>query len=213
MQQLEENYAEGRALTAIPNTIVVIGASTGGPMALAQILPRLPRTLDAAIVVIQHMRPGFSGLVARQLHPACQMTVQESSNFQLLARGSVVFAPGNGTVAIERPGTLPDRPYVLRVNDSFNSAERARRPIDEAMVSAAQLVGNRAVGVLLTGIGDDGRAGMIEIKKHGGHTIAQDEESSIVYDMPESAIAVGVVDEVVPLWNISDRIVGLVGEI
>lgn len=212
MQQLAEGVSNDSGTVTNPKALVVIGASTGGPTALAQILPKLPRSLDAAIVVVQQMRPGFTGLLARQLNTVSELDVQESGNFHALGIGSVLFAPGDCGISIDRPGAASGRPCIVRVESVVESADRMRSRIDEAMASAAEQFGKRAIGILLSGVGDDGRRGMTAIRSQGGRTLAQDESSSIVFDMPRNAIDAGVVDEIVPVWSIADLIVEIVGD-
>jgi len=213
MQQAKETSSPdiGCKLHA-PRALVVIGASTGGPTALAQILPKFPRNFGASIVVVQEMRPGFTKLLARQLNGLSELVVDEAEQRQPLRAGMALLTPGHCCLSFERAQDSAEHMFVMKVEDVGESADRLRKRIDHAMISAAEQFGARAIGVLLTGVGDDGRAGMAQIRECGGKTLAQDESSSIVFDMPRAAIDAGVVDEVLPLWSISDRIIEIVGE-
>jgi len=213
MQQLtEESSEKAESKPLAPRAVVVIGASTGGPTALAQILPKFPKGFQASIVVVQQMRPGFTKLLARQLNGLSALAVDEAENYQPLSAGAALLAPGDCAVTIERSHAAPEQPFLIRTQDVSGSVEKMRRRINDMMISAAAQIGPRAIGVLLTGIGDDGCDGMKEIRNKGGKTLAQDESSSIVFDMPRHAIEAGVVDEVLPLWSIPDRIIELVGD-
>jgi len=214
MQQLTESApAETGSKIHAPRAVVVIGASTGGPSALAQILPKFPRNFQASIVVIQQMRPGFTKLLARQLSSLSELPVEEAIDLEPVRPGTAVVAPGDCSLTFLLPPTAPEEPFMLKTENVIASIEQMRKRIDRAMISAAEQFGSRAVGVLLTGVGDDGREGMKAIREHAGRTLAQDESSSIIFDMPRAAIDAGVVDEVLPLWSISDRIIEIVGEI
>lgn len=197
-------------IVTYPKYLVVIGASTGGPIALAQIIPKLPNTLQAAVVVIQQMRPGFTRLLADQMNATSRLNVSETADFQPLGAGHATIAPGNCCVAIDCPPQTTNRPCMTRIDNVEHSIERMRKRIDETMTSAAATFGKNTIGVLLTGIGDDGRQGLRAIKEAGGRTIVQDEVTSIVFEMPRFAIDAKVVDEVLPLWSIADRIIEIV---
>jgi two-component system chemotaxis response regulator CheB len=213
MQQLTKESSKGaKSKVSAPRALVVIGATTGGPAALAQVLPKFPRDFPASIVVVQLMRPGFMKLLARQLNGLSELPVEEAEHHQPLIPGAAFLAPGDHSLTLDRSGNEKDNPFFIRTEIVSDSVERMRRRVNDAMVSAASIFGPRTVGVLLTGVGDDGREGMKEIRNCGGKTIAQDESSSIVFDMPRAAIAAGVVDEVLPIWSISDRIIEIVGD-
>jgi len=213
MQQLtEQSSLKVEKKVHMPRAVVVIGASTGGPSALTQILPKFPRDFAASIVVIQQMRPGFIGLLANQLNGLSELTIQEAAHYQQICPGTILFAPGNCAVTFTKLQENGEQSYIIKTEDISISADRLRRRIDDAMISAAEQFGTRTIGILLTGIGDDGRNGLKAIQECGGKTIAQDESSCIVYDMPRAAIEAGVVDEILPLWSITDRIIEIVGD-
>lgn len=213
MQLVENSFSDLGLKIRTPKAIVIIGASTGGPAALAQIIPKLSKGLDAAIIVIQHMRPGFTTLLANQLNDASELAIDEAGDAQPLTSGSVLVAPGDCSVTFEQSQDDPNKMYLLNIETVAKSAEQMRKRVDTAMASAAKHFGKRTIGVLLTGLGDDGRLGMKEIRDCGGRTIVQDQPSSVVFDMPCGAIELGVVDEILPLWSISDRIAEMVGEL
>ncbi|MBI2842553.1 MAG: chemotaxis protein CheB [Armatimonadetes bacterium] len=201
---------EGKIIA--PRAVVIIGASTGGPTALAQILPKFPKCFQAAVIVVQQMRPGFTKLLAGQLDYLSELPVGEAERNQPLQAGVALFAPGDYSIVVQRSCGAPDQQFILELQDAGDSVEKMRKRIDCAMTTAAEVFGSRTIGVLLSGVGEDGRDGMKAIHDHGGKTIAQDESSSIVFDMPRAAIDAGTVDEVLPLWNIADRINEIVGE-
>lgn len=213
MQQVkEESSLEIIARIQAPKAVVVIGASTGGPTALSQILPKFPKDFPVSIVVVQHMRPGFTKLLAHQLDGICELSVDEAGTRLALKPAAAVLAPGHYSIRFERTENQEKPPFIIATEDVSSSVERLRRRVDDAMASAAEIFGSRAIGVLLTGVGEDGRNGMKAIRELGGKTLAQDESSSIVFDMPRSAINAGVVDEIIPLWNIAERIIEIVGD-
>ncbi|MEN6373041.1 MAG: CheB methylesterase domain-containing protein [Armatimonadota bacterium] len=213
MQQVkEESSPEIASRVQVPKAVVVIGASTGGPSALAKIFPKFPKDFPVSIVVVQYMRPGFTKLLARQLDGISEVFVDEAETYLPLKPAAAFLAPGHCSVRVERIEDPECPPFTLTAEDVSSSVEKLRRRVDDAMISAAETFGAHTIGVLLTGVGDDGRDGMKAIREFGGKTLAQDESSSIVFDMPRSAINAGVVDEVVPLWNIAERVIEIVGD-
>lgn len=177
--------------------LVVIGASTGGPKAVLEILSKLPSNLPACFLIVQHMPGGFTTSFAKRLNSKSRLRVEEAKNGAALSQGVAYVAPGD---------------YHMLVNGSSLNVvgglklHGVRPAIDFTMESAAIKYGENAVGVLLTGMGIDGAAGMKAIKERGGLTIAQDEETSLVFGMPRAAINLGCVDEVLPLHKIPDRL-------
>lgn len=173
--------------------LVVIGSSTGGPDALRQVLTGLP--VDAPpIAIVQHMPAEFTGPLASRLNTRCQIEVVEAQNGDVLAPGCAVIAPGDHHMLIHRES----RGYVVEImNGPFVS--RHRPSVDVLFRSAAQAAGSNALGMILTGMGDDGATCLGEIQECGGFTVAQDEASCVVYGMPRSAVEAGVVDKVAPL--------------
>lgn len=178
--------------------IVVIGASTGGPKALPEVLAHLPGNLPAAVLVVQHMPEGFTRSFAERLNWSSPLEVKEAEDGEEIKHGTVYIAPGNRHMTIQ--GTkihLEDGPKVNFV----------RPAVDVLMKSVAAVYGPRTVGVILTGMGADGAEGMKAIKEYGGKTIVQNEETCVVYGMPKAVVDRGAADRIVPLEDISDNIV------
>lgn len=189
----------------LPSSLVVIGAGTGGPQALVEILPRFPSTFSGTIVVVQQMRSGFTRVLASQLNDLCRLPVYEPVDGQELHASEVLMVPGGTRFTV--PVQEEDRGCVIRLEDIQDDPESLQTRTNDAMASAAALYGRNAVGILLTGMGEDGRDGMRSIADAGGSTIAQDEDSCVLFDLPSSAIDGGVVHQVLPLWSIADQII------
>lgn len=180
--------------------IIFIGASTGGTEAVEMILTAMPPDAPA-IVVVQHMPELFTAAFANRLNDVCQMEVKEAADGDLILPGRAFIAPGNRHTAVQRVrGHLAieilDGPLV----------SRHRPSVDVLFHSAAAIVGPGAVGVMLTGMGNDGAEGMLEMKRAGAVNIAQDEASCVVFGMPKEAIAIGAVDYIAPLQQIAGQI-------
>ncbi len=186
----------------VTEPIVVIGASTGGTEALRQLLVALPPDAPA-IAIVQHMPPGFTAAFARRLDGLCQVRVNEASDGVMLRQGEVVIAPGDHHIMLRRLSggyrvTVADGPYV----------SRHRPSVDVLFRSAATAAGPNALGIILTGMGDDGARCMGELRASGAHTIAQDEASSVVYGMPREAVRMGSVVQSVALDRMAAAIMG-----
>lgn len=185
--------------------LVVIGSSAGGPRALADIIPALPEGMPASVVIAQHMPGPFSGSFAERLNARSKIDVRQASDGDELKDGGALVVPGDFDMAFNRQ----DEDHV-RVNLLPTVARRGASPvIDVTMESAAQVFGSKAIGVLLTGMGTDGAMGLGMIKDAGGDTLAQDEESCLVFGMPKAAIDRRLANEVLPLDSIAERIVSL----
>ena len=179
--------------------LVVIGASTGGPPALAAVLGSLPLDLPAPVLVVQHMADGFVEGLARWLDGVVPMPVSVALNGDRLRPGHVVLAPSDGNLIVENG---------LRIRIEDPSPAQFHIPeIDRTLRSVADVCRDRAVGVLLTGMGRDGAAGMLALRRVGGFTIGQDEGTSAVWGMPGAAAALDGLDVELPLPQISERIV------
>lgn len=180
--------------------VVAIGASTGGVEALGRILCRLPKNFPP-ILIVQHMPKFFTASFAKRLNSFCSIKVHEAEDGMRIHSGNAYIAPGGQHLQIAR-----DRQgYICRVKDG----ERVNGhvpSVDILFDSIANVVGSKAVGALLTGMGKDGAQGMLKLKKHGGKTIAQDEESCVVYGMPKAAMALKAVDVEAPLDYIAEEI-------
>jgi two-component system, chemotaxis family, protein-glutamate methylesterase/glutaminase len=186
--------------------VVVLGASAGGPRALTEIVPALPENLPAPVIVAQHMPGPFSGSFAERLNSKARIRVSEARGSDLLEEGRALVVPGDHDLAFERTEGGEVRSVLLPT-----VARRGASPvIDVTMESAAQMYGEKAIGILLTGMGSDGAMGLGMIKDAGGDTIAQDEGSSLVFGMPKAAIDRRLANEVLPLEQIAERIVELI---
>lgn len=182
--------------------VIVIGASTGGPRALEQLFAELPAELPAALVVVQHMPAGFTQTLAQRLNDSYPLCVREAVNGDRLARGLALVAPGDQHLRLS-----PARCVVL---DQGPRRNHVRPSIDITMESVVEQYRSRVIGVVLTGMGVDGTAGVRCIKAAGGQVIAEHESSSVVYGMPRSVIEAGLADQVVPLPNLAALLVRMV---
>ena len=182
--------------------IIAIAASLGGPKALAHLLAELPANFGAAMVICQHITPGFSDDLARWLASESRLPVREAVSGQTLVRGEVIIAPAHLHLLVQPGG-------VLRLEDG-PPVGGFKPSCDEMLKSVAAAYGNRAIGVVLTGMGRDGAKGLKEIHARGGHTIAQDEKSCVVFGMPREAIAIGAAEKILPLNQIADQLMAWV---
>ena len=203
----ERSSASVPRAAASVDGIVAIGVSTGGPQTLLEILPQLPADLPVPVVLVQHMPPSFTGALAKRLDDACALRVKEAEHNEPLLSGFVYVAPGGYHMTL-RQGALKRGP-VIQLSD--NSKGLTFCPsVDMLFESVARLFGPRAVGVLLTGMGSDGADGMVKIKSAGGFTIAESEETAVVFGMPREAIERGGAQVVAPAREIGDQIVAAV---
>lgn len=180
--------------------LIAIGASTGGTEAIKEVLIRLPAD-SPAVLITQHMPPGFTKSFAARLDGLCRITVTEASDGARALPGHAYVAPGDRHLRLGRSGAN----YVLALDDG-PPVNRHRPSVDVLFRSVAQHAGRNALGVMLTGMGKDGATAMLEMKRAGSHNIAQDEASCVVFGMPKEAIACGAVDEVLPVTGIAARL-------
>jgi two-component system, chemotaxis family, protein-glutamate methylesterase/glutaminase len=185
--------------------LVVVGASTGGTDALWAFLTAMP-TECPPIVVVQHMPEGFTRAFAQRLNNFCEINVKEAQDGDKLQPGQALIAPGNFHTVLERKGAG----WCVRVIDGA-LVSRHRPSVDVLFRSAAAAAGSTAVGVIMTGMGDDGAQGLKEMREAGAATIAQDEATCVVFGMPREAIARGAADFVLPLQLIAGRTLELTG--
>ncbi|MBF0506683.1 MAG: chemotaxis response regulator protein-glutamate methylesterase [Nitrospirae bacterium] len=185
------------AMIQTTDKVVVVGASTGGTEALRVFLESLPHDAPG-IVIVQHMPEKFTAAFAQRMDGFCRITVKEAENNDSVIRGRALIAPGNRHMLLKRSGAR----YYVEIKDG-PLVSRHRPSVDVLFRSAARYAGKNALGVIMTGMGDDGARGMMEMKEAGAFTVAQDEESCIVFGMPRKAIECGGVDKVVSLENIS----------
>lgn len=180
--------------------IVFIGASTGGTEAIKQVLMGLPADAPP-VLVVQHMPEMFTGAFARRLDGLCRVHVKEAEDGEGLLTGTVYIAPGHSHLSIRR-GSGGFQCVLSRAEP----VNRHRPSVDVLFASAAQQVGAAGLGVLLTGMGKDGARGLLEMRRAGAWTIAQDQQSCVVYGMPREAVLLGGACEVVPLADIAAHI-------
>lgn len=186
--------------------IIAIGASTGGTEAIKEVLVKLPADTPG-IVITQHIPEAFSRPFAMRMDGCSAMTVYEAEDGQQILPGHVYIAPGSHHMMVERDGAR----YVCRLNDG-PPVNRHRPAVDVMFRSVAQNVGPNATGVILTGMGNDGAAGLLEMKQAGATTFAQDEKTSVVWGMPGEAVKLGAADNILPLDKIPREINKLFGE-
>jgi two-component system, chemotaxis family, protein-glutamate methylesterase/glutaminase len=187
-------------LVAVTNTtdrITVIGTSTGGTQALEEILTKVTRTCPG-IAVVQHMPEKFTALFAQRLNSICQVEVKEAESGDRLIPGRVIIAPGGHHLEIQRSGAQ----YVAKVFRG-PAVNRHCPSVDVLFRSAAQAAGRNVTGIIMTGMGDDGARGLLEMRNAGARTIAQDEASCVVFGMPKEAINLGAAKEILTLAKIS----------
>ena len=185
------------ALAETTERLIAIGSSTGGVQAIETVLTALPRTTPG-IVIVQHMPETFTGAFAARLNGLCEMEVREASDGDRVMPGRVLIAPGGRHMQLVRSGAQ----YGVTVRDG-PLVNRHKPSVDVLFKSVAQQAGANAVGAILTGMGDDGATGMLEMKEAGAYNIAQDELSSVVWGMPQEAIKKGGVDKILPLDRIA----------
>lgn len=189
-------------LPDLPVGIVVVGISTGGPNALAEVLPALPSDLGVPVVIVQHMPPMFTRLLAERLDRSCQLPVAEAQEGTVVAANRILIAPGDHHLEVRRRGT-----GVLAALTNDPPENSCRPAADVLFRSAVQAYGGGCLAVVLTGMGYDGRHGSRHVVEAGGRVIAQDEATSVVWGMPGAVVRDGLADEVLPLSSVADRIV------
>ena len=189
------------AMAATGKRLVVLGTSTGGPQALQTVITRLPGNLPCGVVIVQHMPAGFTKSLADRLNSISEIAVKEAENDEMIKPGQVYIAPGNFHLRIaQAPG---GRKIVLSQEPPVGN----HRPAVNVMFDSAAPFGKDLVAVIMTGMGSDGCEGMKKIKANGGYSIAQDENSCVVYGMPKAVVDAGLADEVRPLTKIAEAIV------
>ncbi len=188
--------------------IIAIGISTGGPNAISTILPQLPHDFGAALLIVQHMPEGFTEAFANRLDQACKIQVKEARDGDQLFAGTALIAPGNKHLKVAKVGS-----GGLAVISSSAPVNGHRPSADVLFESVSREFGPDAIGLIMTGMGEDGARGLGAIKAAGGHTMAQDEESCVVYGMPKAAVERGHAREIVPLTDIPTRLMTLVKEV
>lgn len=189
-----------RALRRTTDQVVCIGASTGGTESLREVLMELPPN-SPGIVIVQHMPEKFTAAFAKRLNGLCHVDVKEAEDGDQVIAGRVLIAPGNHHMLLQRSGAR----YHVAIKDG-PLVSRHRPSVDVLFRSAAQYAGANALGIIMTGMGDDGAKGLLEMKKAGAFTVAQNEGTCVVFGMPKEAIALGAADKTVPLSAIPTEI-------
>ncbi len=195
-----ENHTQPDSKIPRPE-LIAIGASTWGPGALLRLLEDLPHKLSVPIVIVQHMPDEFISGLAMWLSSVTSLNVVIAFDNMLIEKGMVILAPGDANLVIKRRDGL-------LVTKLIQDTEKSRYfpSVDVLFESVANTVGKRAIGIILTGMGDDGTKGLLAIRHAGGYTIAQDETSCTVFGMPRAAIEAGAVEKVIPLANLASKI-------
>lgn len=184
--------------------VIAVGASTGGTEAIRVFLEDLPIDIPG-VVIVQHMPEGFTKAFAKRLDGLCRIKVKEAEDGETVLKGTAYIAPGNRHMMLKRSGAK----YFLEVKDG-PLVNRHKPSVDVLFRTVAQYAGKNAIAFLLTGMGDDGAKGLLEIKEAGGYTICQDEETSIVFGMPKEAIKLGAAIKILPLQEMAKEAVRLV---
>ena len=198
----------GRSRSRTGSPIVLIGVSTGGPTALAQVIPALPPRLGAPVFIVQHMPPLFTEALAQRLQTTSAIGVKEAEDGEIARPDCAYIAPGGKQMKIT-PGQRGE--IVIRIND--DPPENACRPsVDYLFRSAALHFPGRSIAAILTGMGNDGTEGMRMLKRGGSVNIAQDEGTCVVFGMPREAILAGVVDTIAPIGKVAETIVRAISE-
>jgi two-component system chemotaxis response regulator CheB len=186
--------------------VVVIGVSTGGPTALAAMLPSFPTSFPLPILLVQHMPPLFTRLLAERLNAACQLTVEEASDGDLVEAGKILIAPGDFHMKVGSRGG------AIRVCLDQSPRQNSCRPaVDALFASAAELYGGAVLAVVLTGMGQDGLHGVKLLKARGARVLVQDEASSVVWGMPGAVVNAGLADRVLALDELVPEILSVTG--
>jgi two-component system chemotaxis response regulator CheB len=181
--------------------VIAIGVSTGGPNALAKIFPEFPADFPCPILVVQHMPPLFTRMLAERLNSACPLKVEEAAHNAPVEKGSVLIAPGDYHMQVVRRG----KGLVVRLDQG--PPQNSCRPSVDALFSAlAKVCGGRVLSVILTGMGQDGLRGVEELKSHGAPVLAQDKETSVVWGMPGAVASAGLADKILPLAGVVPEI-------
>lgn len=187
---------KNKAMAQTTEKVLVAGASTGGTQALEFLLRSMPQDAPG-IVIVQHMPEHYTRAFAQRLNGVCRIQVKEGRDNDTVIRGQAIIAPGNKHTLVKRSGAR----YYIEVRDG-ELVSRHRPSVDVLFRSTAQYAGGNALGVILTGMGNDGARGMMEMKEAGAYTIAQDKQSCVVFGMPQEAIRLGGVEKVLPLEKI-----------
>ncbi|MHB8907964.1 MAG: protein-glutamate methylesterase/protein-glutamine glutaminase [Syntrophales bacterium] len=201
---VREEFEPIKALAQTSNKVIAIGASTGGTEALKQVLIKMPPN-SPGIIIVQHMPANFTTAFAERLNNLCQITVKEATDNDSVTAGTALVAPGNYHMILRRSGAR----YYVEIKTG-PMVHHQRPAVDVLFKSTAKYAGPNSIGVILTGMGSDGAEGLLEMKRTGATTIAQDEKTCVVFGMPKEAIKLNAVDYVLPIDQITSQIVRMV---
>jgi two-component system chemotaxis response regulator CheB len=207
LELLQEEEAQRALLEGSGDNMeaVAIGSSTGGPAALKIILTKLPADFPAGIVISQHMPKGFTSSFAERLNGISKVLIKEASDGDELERSKVLICPGGFHMSFKKKG----RRIVASLREP-RSTDKYVPSVDVMMTSIAEIFGQKAIGIVLTGMGNDGKAGMMEIKKRGGYTIVESEDTAVVYGMPSEVLKAGAAAKVLPISQIPVEMIRVV---
>ena len=198
-EDVKERFVTGKTKF---RKLIAIGTSTGGPRALQDVIPYIPKDIDAGILIVQHMPPGFTKSLAERLDSMSQVRVKEAEDGDIINAGVAYLAPGDSHIKVSKQGGQ----FVIKL-DSGERVSGHKPSVDAMMYSIAELNDRNVIGVIMTGMGADGAEGLKRVKANKGYVIAQDEDSCVVFGMPKSTIKLGIVDKIVGLSNIANEIV------
>lgn len=187
--------------------VVLIGTSTGGPKALHEFIPRLPANINAGILIVQHMPPGFTRSLAERLDSLSQVRVKEAEHGEKILPGCAYIAPGDYHLTVSRPSSGLQELYINLTQDPPRGGHRPS--VDTMLESVTKQFWSHIVYVIMTGMGSDGSQGVSLVKEKGGKVIAEHQSTCIVYGMPKAAVETGLVDRIVPLQDISSEVMRL----
>ncbi|MCX7273231.1 MAG: chemotaxis response regulator protein-glutamate methylesterase [Burkholderiales bacterium] len=199
----DDRFPRAEAMARTTEQVVAIGTSTGGTQALETVLTALPRVCPG-IVIVQHMPEKFTAQFAARLNGLCRLEVREAANGDRVLPGRALIAPGGRHMRMVRNGAI----YQVEIFDG-PPVNRHRPSVDVLFRSVAKVAGANALGIIMTGMGDDGARGLLDMHDRGARTVAQDEDSCVVFGMPKEAIKLGAADRVMPLGSIASEITNL----
>jgi len=205
-----QKYLKGKPKKIAPEVkIIAIGSSTGGVCALGEILPQLDPDIPAGLLIVQHMPTGFTEAFAARLDRESKIDIKQAEAGDKIEQGKALIAPGDYHITVKREVSSKETVGLISLNKK-PPVHGLRPTVDTMMLSVAEVYGDKTIGVILTGMGSDGTRGMKAIKESEGKTMAQDEDTCVVYGMPKAAVEEGVVDKVVPLDKIAEEIMKIV---
>lgn len=200
-QSVEPKRIGSAGFGSVPEKIIAIGTSTGGPRALQHVITKLPRSLPCGVVIVQHMPPGFTRSLAERLNSLSEVAVKEAEDNDIVGPGKVFIAPGNYHITVQQQGDK----RVIKLNQDPPLA--SHRPAVDVLFDSVAKFGNKVVAAIFTGMGSDGAKGMKKIKENGGFSIAENESTAVVYGMPKAVVDLGLADQVLPIEKIADALV------